>query len=429
MPSSEYLSGFGNEHSSEAVPGAVPLGRFSPQRTPLGLFAEKFSATAFTAPRGENRRTWFYRIQPSVTHGHYAPLSGGAWDTPPSGFAPTPNQRRWDPLPIPDDAGDFIDGIVTLAGCGDALRQEGMAAHVYLARRSMENRFFHDADGELLILPQQGRLLVHTECGPLAVAPGEMLLIPRGIKFRVELPDGPSRGYVCENFGAALRLPERGLVGSDGFANTRDFLAPRAAFESRTGDFELVVRFGGRLFKAPLAHSPLDVVGWVGTCYPVKYDLSLFNTINTVSYDHPDPSIFTVLTSPSATPGVANVDFVIFPPRWMVAEDTFRPPWFHRNVMSEFMGLILGQYDARGHGFEPGGASLHPCMSAHGPEAGVHAAASRAVLEPRKLESTLAFMFESRYPMAPSARALTLNELQPDYLDCWKGYPREFSGA
>jgi homogentisate 1,2-dioxygenase len=429
MSRCERMSGFGNEHSSEAVPGAIPEGRFSPQKPPLGLYAEKFSATAFTAPRADNRRTWFYRILPSVTHGAYTSCGRGHWTTLPADFRPAPNQLRWDPLTIPDDAGDFVEGMFTLAGCGDLASQTGMAAHVYLARRSMERRFFHDADGELLILPQQGRLCLHTECGPLEVAPGEMALIPRGIKFRVELLDGQARGYVCENFGAAFRLPERGPVGSDGFANARDFSVPRAAFDTRQGDFELLVKFGGQMFSAHMDHSPLDVVGWLGTCYPVKYPLTRFNTMNTVSYDHPDPSIFTVLTAPSDTPGVANADFVIFPPRWMVADDTFRPPWFHRNVMSEFMGLIEGQYDARGRGFEPGGASLHPSMSAHGPEVGAHAAASAAALEPRKLEHGLAFMFESRYALAPTAQALALPALQTDYLACWRGFQREFSGA
>ncbi|MEN9727589.1 MAG: hypothetical protein RL434_1955 [Pseudomonadota bacterium] len=425
-----YLPGFANEHSTEAVRGAVPVGQFSPQRAPLGLYAEKFSATAFTAPRCENRRTWFYRIHPSAGQGFFEPLPDKAWRTAPAAdLVPQANPLRWDPLPIPDAPADFIDGMTTLALCGNAGLQLGMGAHVYLANRSMHDRFFQNSDGELLVLPQQGRLIIHTECGVLEVAPREMALIPRGMKFRVALPDGPSRGYVCENHGALLRLPERGPVGSDGFANDRDFLAPVASYEERTGSFELVAKVGGRFFRAGISHSPLDVVGWVGTAYPVKYPLEGFNTLNTVSYDHPDPSIFTVLTSPSDTPGVANVDFVIFPPRWMVAENTFRPPWFHRNVMSEFMGLIHGQYDARERGFEPGGASLHSCMVPHGPEAAVYAKASTVPLVPQKVTETLAFMFESRYPILPLDSALALSARQSRYHECWQGFERTFSGA
>jgi len=430
MSAPGYLPGFANEHSTEAVPGAIPLGQFSPQQAPLGLYAEKFSATAFTAPRRENRRTWFYRIHPSVGQGAFEPLPEKTWRTAPAAdLLPQANPLRWDPLPIPEAPRDFIDGMVSLALCGNAGLQMGMGAHVYVANRSMEGRFFQNNDGELLILPQLGRLIVHTECGVLGLAPGEMVLVPRGMKFRVELPDGPSRGYVCENHGALLRLPERGPVGSDGFANDRDFLAPIAAFEDRAGSFELVAKVGGRFFRAEISHSPLDVVGWVGTLYPVKYALGAFNTMNTVSFDHPDPSIFTVLTSPSDTPGVANVDFVIFPPRWMVAEHTFRPPWFHRNVMSEFMGLIHGQYEAREKGFEPGGASLHSCMVPHGPEAAVHAKASTMALAPQKMTDTLAFMFESRYPMLVLESALALPARQTRYHESWQGFERTFRGA
>jgi homogentisate 1,2-dioxygenase len=427
MTDLRYLAGFAHEHVTEAVVGAVPHGQFSPQHVPLGLYAEKFSATAFTAPRHENRRTWFYRIRPSVLQGEYALAPNPHWRTAPlMDMPPPPNQLRWDPLPLGGAAGDFIAGMVSIAAGGSAALQMGMAAHVYVANRSMVDRFFYNADGEMLILPQHGRLALFTECGRLEVVPGELALIPRGMKFRVELPDGPSRGYVCENYGAQLRLPERGLVGSDGFANDRDFLAPVAWFEDREGEFELITKFGGECYRATLDHSPLDVVGWVGTAYPVKYALLAFNAMNTVTYDHPDPSIFTVLTSPSDTPGVANLDFVIFPPRWNVSEHTFRPPWFHRNVMSEFMGLIYGKYEAKEKGFEPGGVSLHNCLSAHGPEQAAYAKGIEAELVPAKMAATLAFMFESRYVFAPSAQALALPQLQRDYLACWTGLERRF---
>jgi homogentisate 1,2-dioxygenase len=423
----QYLSGFYNEHLSEAEPGAVPLGQFSPQRVPFGLYPEKFSATAFTLPRRENRRTWFYRIRPSVGHGPFTPFSGRNWHTAPvAGDHGIPDQLRWDPLPLPEGATDFVEGMQTIATNGDAGLQIGIGAHVYLANRSMRDRYFYDADGELLLLPQRGRLLICAEHGRLLVSPGEMALVPRGVKFRVELPDGSARGYVCENYGALFRLPERGPVGSDGYANDRDFLAPSAWYEDRDDACELVVKFGGSLFRADMEHSPLDVVGWVGTSFPVKYDLARFNVMNTVSYDHPDPSIFTVMTAPSDTPGMANADFVIFPPRWMVAEHTFRPPWFHRNVMSEFMGLVRGVYDAKEKGFEPGGMSLHNCMSPHGPEAAVYAKASAVELKPTRMEDTLAFMFESRYVLRPTAYALGLAQLQRDYAACWHGLARNF---
>lgn len=415
-----YSSGFYNEHASEARVGALPIGQFSPQAVPFGLYAEKFSATAFTVARRDNRRTWFYRLRPSVRHGRYRIYDQPALLTAPlNAIASPPEQLRWSPWPLPAVPVDFVDGLTTIAANGDAALQAGIGIHVYSANKDMVERCFANHDGDLLIVPQLGRLEIQTECGRLGVAPGEVALIPRGMKCRIALPDGPSRGYVCENYGAALRLPERGPVGSDGFANDRDFLAPVACFEDRAGPWQLITKYAGSLWQCELAASPFDVVAWVGTAVPLKYDLLRFNTMNTVSYDHPDPSIFTVMTSPSDTPGVANLDFVIFPPRWMVAEHSFRPPWFHRNVMSEFMGLIYGVYDAKEKGFEPGGASLHNCMVPHGPEALVHARASAAALKPERYESTLAFMFETRYALKPSTFALGCPELQRDYAECW----------
>ncbi len=330
-------------------------------------------------------------------------------------------------MPIPSVATDFIDGLISMAVNGDVRAQSGIGIHVYVANVSMDNKYFYNADGELLLVPQQGALEVHTECGTLDATAGEIIVIPRGIKFRVMLPDGPSRGYVMENYGQIMRLPERGPIGTDGLANRRDFLYPTAAFENRQGDFKLYTKLAGNLFCAKIAHSPLDVVGWHGNLAPYKYDLRKFNTIGSISFDHPDPSIFTVLTSQSADAGVANVDFVVFPPRWLVAENTFRPPWYHRNVMSEYMGLIYGDYDAKtGGGFVPGGASLHNCMSAHGPDAETFSKASNATLEPQKLDDTMAFMFESRYLIEPSAFAMSCPQLQSDYLNCWQDLPRNF---
>ncbi len=424
----EYLAGFGNEHSSEALPGALPVGQFSPQKCPYGLYAEKFSSTAFTAPRANNRRTWLYRIRPSVLQGDFRRIDSGLLRTAPiTETESPPNPLRWSPFPLPEEPRDFIDGLVTIAAGGDFNTQMGGGVHLYLANQSMHERFFYNADGEWLIVPQQGRLRIHTECGVLALKPGEIGLIPRGMKLRVVLPDGRSRGYIAENYGAAFVLPERGPVGSDGYANQRDFLAPVAAYEDREGDFQLVCKFAGNLFACDMKHSPLDVVAWVGNSTPCKYDLHRFNTMGSVSYDHPDPSIYTVLSAASDTPGVANMDFVIFPARWMVAEHTFRPPWYHRNVMSEFMGLIYGTYDAKPQGFVPGAASLHNCMTAHGPDAAAFAAAANAALAPQRYEATLSFMFESRYLLRPTRHALQSGQRQHDYPACWQGLEKHFT--
>jgi homogentisate 1,2-dioxygenase len=422
-----YQSGFGNEFSTEAAPGGLPLGQNSPQRHPLGLYAEQFSGTPFTASRAQNRRSWLYRIRPSVTHRPFEEIPGGLLRSGPFQEAPpTPNQLRWDPLPIPEAPTDFVEGLITMGGSGDPALQSGVAIHFYAANRPMRNRFFYDADGELLLVPQLGRLSIFTELGVLDADPGEICVLPRGLKFRVELPEGQARGYVCENFGAYLRLPELGPIGANGLANPRDFFTPAAAFEDREGEFRVVARFQGRLWEAAIDHSPLDVVAWHGNYVPYKYDLARFNCINTVSFDHPDPSIYTVLTSPSAIPGTANADFAIFPPRWLVAEHTFRPPWFHRNVMNEFMGLIFGTYDAKAEGFLPGGASLHNSMSGHGPDAETYERASNANLQPVYLENTLAFMFETQLVIRPTRFAMETSLRQHEYFECWQGLKKHF---
>ncbi len=422
----EYLRGFNNEHESEAVPNALPRGRFSPQTTPLGLYTEKFSLTAFTVPRHENRRSWFYKLRPSVAHGIFEPIQHRFLkDELFLTSVLRPDQTRWSSFALEQDDSDFLDGLRPIATNSTVRAQQGISIYIYNANLSMVDRFFYNSDGELLIVPQLGKLSIYTECGLLHVEQGEIAVVPRGMKFRIDV-EKSSFGYVMENCGSPLRLPERGPVGSDGFANDRDFLYPRAAFEDRKGNFELVTKLGNNLFSCPIAHSPLDVVAWVGRAAPYKYDLTLFNTMGSVSYDHPDPSIYTVLTSPSDIPGMANADFVIFPSRWMVAENTFRPPWFHRNIMSEFMGLIFGQYDGKQAGFEPGGASLHNCMSAHGPEHGVFHKASHAQLTPEYYANTLAFMFETRYPLSITTFAWNTERRQSNYMECWKGLDKNF---
>lgn len=420
------MPGFGNHFATEAVPGALPVGRNSPQKVPFGLYAEQLSGTAFTAPRAENKRSWLYRLRPTASHRPFEAYQGGKLvrSGPFEEVPPSPNRLRWDPLPLPAEATDFVDGLVTYAGNGDAGTGAGIAIHLYAATASMDRRVFYSADGELLIVPQQGGLRLATELGRLSVAPGEIAVVPRGVRFRVELTDGAARGYVCENYGALFRLPDLGPIGANGLANPRDFETPTAWFEDVDGAVEVIQKFAGRLWRTTLDHSPLDVVAWHGNLAPYKYELARFNTVNTVSFDHPDPSIFTVLTSPSDTAGTANCDFVIFPPRWMVAEDTFRPPWFHRNVMSEFMGLIHGAYDAKEGGFAPGGASLHNCMAGHGPDLASWEKATAAELKPVKIDNTMAFMFESRWIIRPTRWATETELCQLDYDDCWAGFPK-----
>ncbi len=433
MEQLHYISGFGNEFASEALEGALPVGRNSPQKAPYGLYPEQLTGSPFTLPRDQNRRSWLYRIRPSVMHPPFKPMKHKTLRSTPFDEVPaSPNQMRWDPLPVPKQETDFIEGLVTMAGNGDSQSWSGLGVHIYAANQSMKlsKRYFYNADGEMLFVPQQGRLYLRTEMGHIEARPGEIAVVPRGIKFAVDYPDGPSRGYVCENYGQPFILPDLGPIGANGLANPRDFLSPVAAYEDIEGEFELIAKFAGQFWHTTLGHSPLDVVAWHGNHAPYKYDLAHFNTINTVSFDHPDPSIFTVLTSPSHPHGTANIDFAIFPPRWMVANDTFRPPYFHRNLMSEFMGLIHGVYDAKeSGGFAPGGCSLHNCMSPHGPDAGVLQKAMTAELQPQYLDDTLAFMFESRFVMKPTRYAAESKALQKDYHECWEEIPKLFSST
>ena len=420
-----YYSGFGNFIATEALEGALPP-QNSPQRCPYGLYAEQLSGTAFTAPRASNRHSWLYRIRPAARQGSFQPLLQERL-TSALLATPSPDRLRWDPLPIPEAPTDFVAGLLAMGGNGDPALQSGTAIYLYAANRPMTQRVLYDADGELLIVPQLGRLLLTTELGRLLLEPLEIAVIPRGVRFRVELPDAQARGYVCENYGAPFRLPDLGPIGSNGLACERDFHTPVAWYEDRDGEHELIAKFLGRLWSTRLDHSPLDVVAWRGNYAPYKYDLRRFNSIGSISFDHPDPSIFLVLQSTSDTPGTDSIDFVVFPPRWLVMQHTFRPPWFHRNVASEFMGLVHGRYDAKADGFAPGGASLHNCMSGHGPDAASFQAASRAdTSAPEQLLDTMAVMFETRHPIRPSQAAMDCPQRQLDYERCWDGLTRHF---
>lgn len=428
----QYQTGFGNDFATEAVPGTLPAHRNSPQRVAHGLYAEQLSGTAFTTPRADNRRSWLYRIRPGAVHQAFDELSHSTFHNRFDEGTATPNRLRWSPMPEARSKTSFIEGLWTIAGNGSAALQQGVGIHLYSADRNMQARYFYNADAEMLIVPQAGRLHIVTELGVLDIEPQEIGVIPRGVRFRVDLPDGTARGYVCENFGAILRLPELGPIGSNGLANARDFLTPVAAFEDLEGEFELIAKFQGGLWIADIGHSPLDVVAWHGNYAPYKYDLRHFNTIGSISYDHPDPCIFSVLTSPSDTPGTANMDFAIFPPRWLVAENTFRPPWFHRNIAGEFMGLIHGEYDAKdagddNEGFVPGASSLHNCMTAHGPDAASFEKASAGdTTQPQHLTDTMAFMFETRAVIVPTRQALDADWLQKNYDQCWQGLQKKF---
>ncbi len=431
--SDQYMTGFGNGFETEALPGALPVGRNSPQRCPYGLYAEQLSGSPFTAPRTTNERSWLYRIRPTVKHwGRFQRADAGLWRSAPCAEVELPPApMRWDPLPMPSRPLSFLDGLHTVTTAGDAGAQAGMAASVYLANRPMQDEYFYNADAEMLVVPQQGRMLFRTEFGRIDAEPGEVMVLPRGVKFAAVPMDGEARGYVCENYGGAFTLPERGPIGANCLANPRDFMTPVAAYEDREAPSRLYVKWGGTLWAADIGQSPLDVVAWHGNYAPYKYDLRRYSPVGPLLFDHADPSIFTVLTAPSETPGTANIDFVCFPDRWLVAEDTFRPPWYHLNVMSEFMGLIYGQYDAKPPvagqpGFVPGGFSLHNAMLPHGPDTQAFLRASAAPLAPHKLEGTMAFMFESRHPQRVTRFAAETPALQAGYQDCWAGLPKLF---
>ena len=429
-----YMPGFGNDFETESLPGALPQGRNSPQRCNYGLYAEQLSGSPFTAPRGTNERSWLYRIRPGVRHsGRYTEIEMPNWKTAPHvikhGLAL--GQLRWSPAPLPDKPTTFVEGIATMTTAGDALSQSGMAAHIYAFNKDMDDDYFFNADGELMLVPEHGSIRVFTELGIMDLEPSEICIIPRGMIFKVTLGgnDKSARGYICENYGAKFTLPDRGPIGANCLANPRDFKTPVAAYEDKEIRCRLTVKWCGTFHLTEIGQSPLDVVAWHGNYAPYKYDLRTYSPVGSISFDHPDPSIFTVLTAPSGEEGTANIDFVIFPPRWLVGEDTFRPPWYHRNIMSEFMGLIYGQYDAKEEGFVPGGMSLHNLMLPHGPDYTGFEKASYSKLEPVKLENTMAFMFETRFPQQLTKYAAELDTLQDDYIDCWEGLDRKFDGT
>ncbi|MEO0487313.1 MAG: homogentisate 1,2-dioxygenase [Pseudomonadota bacterium] len=428
-PHEGYMPGFGNDFETEALPGALPQGMNSPQRVNYGLYAEQLSGSAFTAPGPE--RTWCYRIRPSVKHTHrFTKTELPYWKSAPNADPDVISlgQYRWNPV---EAAGDltWLTGMRTMTTAGDVTTQTGMAAHIYLVTRSMVDSYFYSADSELLVVPQEGRLRFCTELGIIDLEPQEIAILPRGLVYRVEVLDGPCRGFVCENYGQKFELPGRGPIGANCLANPRDFKTPVAAFEDREVDSTVTVKWCGAFHETQIGQSPLDIVAWHGNYAPLKYDLKAYCPVGSVLFDHPDPSIFTVLTAPSGVPGTANIDFVLFRERWMVAEDTFRPPWYHKNVMSELMGNIYGIYDAKEEGFVPGGMSLHNMMLPHGPDRDAFEKASRSNLGPAKLDNTMSFMFETRFPQMLTAFAAKEAPIQDDYIDCWGSIEKKFDGT
>ncbi len=426
-----YMPGFGNDFETEALPGALPQGRNSPQKCNYGLYGEQLSGTAFTAPSHQNERTWCYRIRPSVKHSHrYRKIDLPLWNTAPNVVPDVISlgQYRWDPLPHSDAPLTWLTGMRTMTTAGDVNTQTGMASHIYLVTASMEDTYFYSADSELLIVPQEGQLRFFTELGIIDLAPQEIAVIPRGLLYRVEVLNGPARGFVCENYGQTFALPSRGPIGANCLANRRDFKTPVAAFEDHETPSRVVIKWCGQFHETEIGHSPLDVVAWHGNYAPYKYNLNDYCPVGAILFDHPDPSIYTVLTAPSGVEGTANIDFVLFRDRWNVAEDTFRPPWYHKNIMSELMGNIYGQYDAKPQGFVPGGMSLHNMMLPHGPDKEAFEKASNATLEPQKLANTMSFMFETRFPQHLTQFAAQEAPLQDDYIDCWSDIEKKFDG-
>jgi homogentisate 1,2-dioxygenase len=427
-----YMPGFNNDFETEALPGALPQGQNSPQKCEYGLYGEQLSGTAFTAPNGKNERTWCYRIRPSVRHTHrFTKIDVPYWKSAPlvDPDITSLGQYRWDPVPHTKDDLTWITGMRTMTTAGDVSTQTGMAAHIYLVTSSMKDDYFYSADSELLVVPQAGILRFATELGVIDVGPEEITILPRGLVYRVEVIEGPARGFVCENYGQKFDLPYRGPIGANCLANPRDFKTPVAAFEDKETASTVTVKWCGQFHTTEIGHSPLDVVAWHGNYAPAKYDLKSYCPVGAVLFDHPDPSIFTVLTSPSGIEGTANIDFVLFRDRWMVAEHTFRPPWYHKNVMSELMGNIHGQYDAKLTGFVPGGMSLHNMMLPHGPDRDAFEGASEAKLKPHKLENTMSFMFETRFPQQLTPFAAKEAPLQDDYIDCWTSLEKKFDGT
>jgi len=428
-PASEGATGFGNVHQSEDLPDALPRDQNSPRRVAYGLYAEQVNGSGFVAPRHENRRSWLYRVRPSADQSPAVALPQGFLAGDFLAEPPEPNLAGWAPLPLPTVATDFVDGLATLGGAGSARLRRGYAVHVYAANRGMEDRCFGNADGDLLILPEQGALTLLTELGPLEVAPGQVALVPRGIRFSVLVSVGGARGYVAESFGRPFGLPDRGPVGANGLADARHFRAPSAWHEDRVSlGYRVTAKLAGRLFESTQDHSPFDVAAWQGNHVPTVYDLDAFSPVGNARFDHGDPSIHTVLSAPMDEQGAHTLDLVAFVARWDVTEHTFRPPYFHRNVTTELNGIVRDAV-VPGSPFVPGCFFLTPSLVPHGVVAASverHLAEAAAESPRRSSESSLWFQFETALPFVPTPWARDAAHRIADWPLVWGAYRKHF---
>ncbi|KAH9874017.1 hypothetical protein IAQ61_004645 [Plenodomus lingam] len=374
-----YQAGWGNRHQSEVIPGTLPVAQNNPQEVRFGLYTEGITYSAFAAPRAHNYSTYMYRCRPAAAHNGYVPFESksniqNCFLSLNPKVATLPEQAEWRPFPLPkeEEKIDFANGLHTLAGSGDPNIREGLALYVYMINSSMERRAFCNADGDFLICAQLGTLDIVTEMGKIFLQPGEICVIQRGIRFCMNLaPDTKvARGYITEVWGSMWELPDLGPLGGHGLANPRDFLYPVAAIDDNLHvDWQIVNKINGELVAIQQDHSPFDLVAWHGNVVPYKYDLTKFSSQNSTSIDHTDPSIFTVLTAKSRDPLTPLADFLWFGPRWDVATNTFRLPYFHRNSASEFLACLYGQGLGRSDDFQPGGGSFE---GGHTPHGGFH---------------------------------------------------------
>lgn len=423
QPGLQYLRGLGNELESEALPHALPIGQNSPQKCPYGLVSELVSGTTFTAPRAQNLRSYVFRIRPPVFDGRYERIDNGLFLTPPFDMPADPNYYIWGPLAEPTRQQDILESMATIAAGGSPLSQTGMAMHAYAANSSMTDRVFANGDGEMLFVLRLGRLRFVTEFGVIEAAPRELVVIPKGIKFRVEILDAFASGFVCENYGAPFRLPELGLLGGHGLANVVDFQVPVASYVDSDGPIEVVTKYGGNLWSMQ-QHQPMDVVAWRGTLYPYKYNVDRFVHVGSLTVDHTDPSIYTVLTSPSDNVQGPNADFMIVrSPKWEVQQHTFRPPGFHRNTVGEFVLLIEGMFN----NIPAGSFVANNSWAPHGPDIDEMVLGRTAPEDPFRLENFYIAIVESRFPMMISPFARSAKEMISDYTKNWAGYEKTFT--
>ncbi|GAD98612.1 homogentisate 1,2-dioxygenase, putative [Paecilomyces variotii No. 5] len=368
-----YQVGFGNRFVSEAVPDTIPRdGRNLPQRANYDLYIEQLNGTTFVTCRKDMFNVWFHRIRPSCAHKALKPLEYkhdivSVFSSQNEGVSFVPFNNEWGPLEIPLESKptNFWQGIKTILGHGDPTLKEGVAVHQYAANLSMDKEAFVNHDGDYLFVPQQGRLDIQTELGRMMVLPGELFVIPAGLRFKVSLPDGPSRGYIQEIFGSHFELPDLGPIGSNGLALPQDFEIPVASYDLDTSSWEIITKLAGKLYHYEQAHTPFDVVGWHGNYVPYKYEIEKLLALSS-SKDQLDPSAYTILTAKSKIPGVSITDFCAFTPKWVNSLNSWRPPYYHRTMGAEVMGMVRGEYGGSAKTLEPGALTCDNAYVPHG---------------------------------------------------------------